>query len=205
VDEYYENQWFRRLGYRFFRNPLVMFGLGPIFSFVVMNRLPFPKYGRREFNSVLLTDLAILVMIVSISLFIGLKGFLLIQLPIVMIGGGLGIWLFYVQHQFEDPYWERSENWDYVASALLGASYLRLPKVLNWFTGNIGFHHIHHLSPRIPNYNLAKAHQNIPLIKKWTRSFSLGEGLHFTRLKLWDEMIKKMIGFQRKQVPDKRL
>ena len=121
----------------------------------------------------------------------------MIQIPIMLMGGAAGIWLFYIQHQFEDPYWERTEHWDYVASALLGASYLRLPKVLNWFSGSIGFHHIHHLSPRIPNYNLAGAHENNPLIQKWARVVSLREGLLFTRLKLWDEPVHKMVGFSK--------
>ncbi len=195
VDEYYESRWFGRLGYRLFRNPLVMFGLGPAFTFLLMNRLPFPHYGKKEARSVLLTDLAILALGTAISLVIGVKGYLMIQIPIMLIGGTAGIWLFYVQHQFEDPYWERSENWNYVASALLGASYLKLPRVLQWFSGNIGFHHVHHLSPRIPNYNLESAHENIPVINDWARVVELNESLRMTRLKLWDESIKKMVGF----------
>jgi omega-6 fatty acid desaturase (delta-12 desaturase) len=195
VDEYYESRWFSRLGYRFFRNPLVMFGLGPVFSFLIMNRLPLPNYGKPETRSVILNNLAILALATLVSLVIGFKAYLMIQLPILLLGGAAGIWLFYVQHQFEDPYWERTEKWDYVAAALLGASYLKLPKVLNWFSGSIGFHHIHHLSPRIPNYNLAGAHENNPLIRKWARMVSLRESLRFTRLKLWDEPLHKMVGF----------
>ena len=195
TNEYYESRWFSRLGYRFFRNPLVMFGLGPFFSFLIMNRLALPKYGKREARSVLLANLAILALATSISLVIGIKGYLIIQVPVMMMAGAAGIWLFYVQHQFENPYWERSEKWDYVSSALLGASYLKLPKLLNWISGSIGYHHIHHLSPRIPNYNLAGAHENTPLIQKWTRVISLQDGLRYTRLKLWDEPLHKLVGF----------
>ena len=197
LDEYYENRWFGRLGYRLFRNPLVMFGLGPAFSFFLMNRLPLPHYGKKETSSVIFTDLALLALAGTISLIIGFKAYLMIQAPIMMIGGTMGIWLFYIQHQFENPYWERNESWNYVASALLGSSYLKLPRILNWFSGSIGFHHIHHLSPRIPNYNLSHAHENIPVIQKWANVVTLKQGLLYTRLKLWDEPLHKMIGFSR--------
>ncbi len=195
VDEYYESHLFGRLGYRFFRNPLVMFGLGPIFSFILMNRLPFPFYGKKETTSVILTDLAMLLVGTLISLVIGFKAYLMIQIPIMLVGGTAGIWLFYVQHQFEDPYWERSGNWNYVAAALLGSSFLKLPWLLNWFSGSIGYHHVHHLSPRIPNYRLSKAHDGIPLIQKWTKVVTLKQGLQYTRLKLWDEPVRQMVGF----------
>jgi acyl-lipid omega-6 desaturase (Delta-12 desaturase) len=199
TDEYYQSRWFGRLGYRFFRNPLVMFGLGPFFSFLIMNRLATPKYGQRETRSVVLANLAILGLATTISLVIGVKGYLMIQVPVMMMAGAAGIWLFYVQHQFENPYWEHTEKWDYVASALLGASYLKLPGLLNWISGSIGYHHIHHLSPRIPNYNLARAHENTPLIQKWTRVISLQDGLRYTRLKLWDEPLHRLVGFGESQ------
>lgn len=198
VDEYHSYHLMGRLGYRFFRNPLVMFGLGPIYMFLIEHRLPLPRYGKRETLSVLWTNLGIAAVAIAISLVIGFKAYVMLQLPILLMGGSAGIWMFYVQHQFEDPYWERSENWDYVASALLGASYYQLPKVLQWFTGNIGFHHVHHLSPRIPNYNLEPAHENIPAIKKWARVIRFGQDVRTTRLKLWDETVKRMVGFVQK-------
>jgi omega-6 fatty acid desaturase (delta-12 desaturase) len=145
--------------------------------------------------SVVWSNLALLALAVGLSLLIGWKEYLLIQIPIMMIGGTIGIWLFYVQHQFEDAYWERAENWDYVASALLGASYYKLPKVLQWFSGNIGFHHVHHLSPRIPNYNLEPAHENVEPIHRFARVITIRDSLRTTRLKLFDEPIKRMVGF----------
>ncbi|NPV75010.1 MAG: fatty acid desaturase [Anaerolineae bacterium] len=198
VDEYHENRWFGRLGYRLFRNPLVMFLLGPIYMFLLMHRLPLPRYGKKETASVIWTNLAILALAVLLSLLMGFKAYVMIQLPVIWLGGAAGIWLFYIQHQFEDSYWEREGQWDYVASALLGASYYQLPRLLQWFSGSIGFHHVHHLSPRIPNYNLEPAHENIPVIKKWARVIRLGESLSATRLKLWDEPLKKMVGFIRR-------
>jgi omega-6 fatty acid desaturase (delta-12 desaturase) len=199
VDEYITARWQKRLGYRFFRNPLVMFGLGPVFMFLIMHRLPLPNYGRKQTMNVWLHNLAILGVAAAISLLIGWQNYLLIQIPIMWIGGAFGIWLFYVQHQFEETYWERDEEWNYVASALLGASFYRLPGILQWFSGNIGYHHIHHLSPRIPNYNLDQAHVNSPLIQKWARKIELFEGLKTMRLKMFDEPMRRMVGFRRSQ------
>lgn len=195
VDEYFEQKFFGRVGYRLFRNPLIMFLLGPFYMFFLSHRLPLPHYGRKETMSVVWSNLAILALAVGLSLLIGWKEYLLIQIPIMMIGGTLGIWLFYVQHQFEDAYWERAENWDYVASALLGASYYKLPKVLQWFSGNIGFHHVHHLSPRIPNYNLEPAHENVEPIHRFARVITIRDSLRTTRLKLFDEPLRRMVGF----------
>lgn len=195
LEEYYQNRWAGRWGYRLFRNPLIMFGLGPIYMFVLSHRLPLPRYGKKETASVWWTNLALAVMIVGLGLLMGFKEYVLIQLPVIWLAGMAGIWMFYLQHQFEETYWARDGEWNYVASALLGASFYRLPKVLQWFTGNIGYHHIHHLSPRIPNYNLQPAHENVPLIRKWARVIEFGEGLRMTRLKVWDEGIKQLVGF----------
>jgi acyl-lipid omega-6 desaturase (Delta-12 desaturase) len=197
-DEYLQAKWSKRFGYRFFRNPLVMFGLGPIFMFLIMHRLAVPSYGKKEDRSVLLTNIAILAVAGVISYFIGFYHYLLIQLPLIWMGGGIGIWLFYVQHQFEETYWERDPDWNYVASALLGASFYKLPSVFQWFSGNIGYHHIHHLSPRIPNYLLEKAHNNSPLIQRWARKIEWGAGWKTTRLKAWHELEKKMADFPRR-------
>ena len=195
LEEFYDKAWLGKLGYRFFRNPLVMFLLGPIFMFLIMHRLPLPNYGKRTTRNVIVTDLLILIEAVGISLVIGWQGYLMIQLPVLILGGIGGIWLFYIQHQFEDSYWDRAENWNYVASALLGASYYKLPKILEWFSGSIGYHHIHHLSPRIPNYNLAKCQQSSPLLQKWARVVTIPESIRAVRLKVYDKSMRKMTGF----------
>jgi omega-6 fatty acid desaturase (delta-12 desaturase) len=198
LEEFYESTWLNRLGYRFFRNPLIMFLLGPIFMFLIMHRLPLPRYGKKETASVMWANLAILGIATALSLLIGVKAYLAIQLPVIILAGMGGIWLFYVQHQFENVYWEHSERWNYVASALQGASFLRLPRLLQWFSGNIGFHHIHHLSPRIPNYNLEACHSGSPLIQKWTSVLTVGDAMRATALKVWDETVRKMVGFPAK-------
>jgi len=195
LEEYTEAKWAKRLGYAFFRNPLVMFGLGPVYMFMIMHRFATPRYGKKETMSVVLTNLVMLAIAVAMSLLIGWKAYLMIQIPVMWIGGAIGIWLFYVQHQFEETYWERDEEWNYVASALLGASFYKLPGLLQWFSGNIGYHHIHHLSPRIPNYNLDKAHNASPLIQKWTYRIDFGHGWQTMRLKVWNELRKRMQGF----------
>lgn len=198
LEEYLSAQWPQRLGYSLFRHPLVMFVLGPIFMFVLMHRLPLPRYGKKETMSVLWANLAIVIMATAISLLIGFKAYIMIQLPVIWIAGAFGIWLFYVQHQFEETYWERDPEWNYVASALLGASFYRLPGILQWFSGNIGYHHIHHLSPRIPNYNLDKAHNNSVLIQKWARSIDIRESLQSIKLRVWNEPLHKLVKFPRR-------
>jgi omega-6 fatty acid desaturase (delta-12 desaturase) len=195
LEEWIKTTWSNRLGYSFFRNPLVMFGLGPLYMFLIMHRLTVPRYGKKETMSVIWANLAILAIAVGMSLLIGWKAYLMIQLPVMWLAGAMGIWMFYVQHQFEETYWERDPEWNYVASALLGASFYKLPGIFQWFTGNIGYHHIHHLSPRIPNYYLDKAHENSPLIQKWARRIDFGGSVQATRMKLWDEPIRKMSGF----------
>jgi omega-6 fatty acid desaturase (delta-12 desaturase) len=194
-EEYIETKWFKRLGYKFVRNPLVMFGLGPIFMFFIANRLPLPRFGKKETWSVIWNNLAILAIVVGMSYLIGFKEYLMIQIPVMYLAGAFGIWLFYIQHQFEQNYWERDPEWNYVASALLGASFYKLPGLLQWFSGNIGYHHIHHLNPRIPNYFLDQAHNNSELFQKWARRINFGEGYRAVRLKVWDEIIHRMHGF----------
>ena len=198
-EEYLEAKWVKRLGYRFFRNPLVMFGLGPLYMFLIAHRLPLPLYGKKETMSVVWSNLAILGVGTLVSLLIGFKEFLMILIPVIWIGGGAGIWLFYIQHQYEETYWERDPEWNYVASALLGASFYKLPGVLQWFSGSIGYHHIHHLSPRIPNYNLASAHASSELIQKWARRINFGEGYRAIRLKIWDEPLRRLQGYPSSQ------
>src|SRR3954469_18271241 len=194
VAEYYSRSWHRRLAYRLFRNPLVMFGLGPIWSMVTAPRIV-PRSARRRLqHSVILVALPLAAAIAGLCLWIGWDDYLLVQIPTVMLAGAAGIWLFYVQHQFEDTYWQSSDEWSYAEAALRGSSFLKLPKVLQFFTGNIGLHHVHHLSARVPNYNLQKAHDNLPIFHD-VPVLTLGDGLRTTRLKLWDEDTRRLVTF----------
>ena len=195
VSEFRNSTSFKRAWYRFFRHPFTLLVLGPFFSFIIIQRLPLPHFGKKENLNVLWTNLAILALAAGISLVIGFKAYLMIQIPVMVLAGAAGIWLFYVQHQFAGVYWARKKDWNYVSSALLGASYYNLPGVLQYISGSIGFHQIHHLSPRIPNYKLAAAYRNNPVIQQWTQSIGLGESLQFINLKLWDEDNRQLIGF----------
>lgn len=195
VEEYRQLSWWGKLGYRLFRNPLIMFGLGPIWMFVLQHRLPTKGAGRKETLSVVWANLAILGMATLISFGIGFKNYMLIQLPVIWIAGMAGIWLFYVQHQFESVYWARDGAWNYISSAFLGASYYRLPKVLQWFSGNIGFHHIHHLNPRVPNYHLESAYRSSELFHR-SPTLDISQSLACVRLALYDERAGTMVGFQ---------
>jgi omega-6 fatty acid desaturase (delta-12 desaturase) len=180
--------------YRVFRHPAVMFGIGPIFALIVQPRIV-PRTARpRIKRRVLATDAALLVLVTGLCLLIGWRDYLLIQTPIVMLAGAAGIWLFYVQHQFDDVYWERGEQWSYVDAALHGSAYLKLPKVLQFFSGNIGLHHVHHLSARVPNYNLQRAHDDLPMFHN-VPTLSLADGLKTVRLKLYDEDRRRMVTF----------
>ncbi|MEQ8766820.1 MAG: fatty acid desaturase [Planctomycetota bacterium] len=195
VQEYLEASRWRRFAYRLARNPLVLFGIAPLVLFLVLQRLPRSGASQRERRSVWWMNGAILLMATGMSFLFGLLPYLFIQLTAMFVAGGVGVWLFYLQHQFEDVYWERGTDWDFSAAALQGSSFLRLPKVLQWFSGNIGFHHIHHLSPRIPNYNLEHCHRSEPLFEQ-VKPMTLMESLKALGLKLWDEPSKKLISFR---------
>jgi len=194
AQEYLASSRWKRFGYRLARNPVVLFGIAPLFLFVVLPRFPRRKADRRERNSVIWTDLGILGMAAALIALLGIKEYLLIQISMMGMAGTVGVWLFYVQHQFEGVYWARRDEWDYVTAALQGSSYYRLPKVLQWFTGNIGFHHIHHLSPGIPNYNLEKCHKADPLLRGVAHITLLGSFKSFS-YRLWDEQRQTMVGF----------
>ncbi len=183
-----------RLGYRLFRNPLVMFGIGPIVALLVGPRIVAKSARPRMRQSVLGTNVALAVLIVALCWLVGWRDYLLIQAPTLLLAGSAGIWLFYVQHQFEDAYWESAETWTYADAALRGSSYLKLPRVLQFFSGNIGLHHVHHLSARIPNYNLQRAHDENAIFHE-VPTLSLGDGLRAVRLKLWDEKDRRMVTF----------
>jgi omega-6 fatty acid desaturase (delta-12 desaturase) len=194
VAEYKALSWRGRLGYRLFRNPLVMFGIGPFFALVVQPRIV-PRSARpRIKRSVRATNVALIALVGSLCWEIGWWEYLLVQLPTIMLAGAAGIWLFYVQHQFEDVYWESAEQWSYDDAALRGSSYLRLPRVLQFFSGNIGLHHVHHLSARIPNYNLQRAHDENPIFHG-VPTLSIVDGIRAVRLKLYDEDRGRMVSF----------
>jgi acyl-lipid omega-6 desaturase (Delta-12 desaturase) len=194
VREYLEASRWKRLAYRLARNPLILFVLAPLFLFLIKERFPSPKAPRRERNSVYWTNLALLAWIVGLACLFGLKDLLLLQLGIIAVAGTGGVWLFYVQHQFEGVYWERRGEWDYCTAALKGSSFYKLPKVLQWFSGNIGFHHIHHLSPRIPNYNLEKCHRAEPLFQT-VKPVTLLSSIKSLTFRLWDERRRKLVSF----------
>ena len=185
LEEYVSSPFMKRLGYRLFRNPLVMFGLGPIWSLMIGPRIWSRKMRPRRLHSVILTNIALAVVLGAVWWFAGFEAWLLVQMPVAFLAGVTGVWLFYVQHQFEDVYWEGGDQWSYADAALRGSSYLKLPRVLQFFTGNIGVHHVHHLSVRIPNYNLQRAHDENPIFHD-VPVLTLRDGLRSTRLKVID-------------------
>ena len=184
-DEYVASPWKKRLGYRLFRNPLVMFGIGPLWSLMIGPRLWSGSMRPRQVRSVIVTNLVLAAVVGAICWVIGWQEWLLVQMPTAFLAGTVGVWMFYVQHQFEDVYWERSESWSYADAALRGSSYLKLPQPFQFFTGNIGIHHVHHLSAKVPNYNLQRAHdenpifRDVPVLTAW-------DGAVAVRLKLID-------------------
>jgi omega-6 fatty acid desaturase (delta-12 desaturase) len=185
----------KRLAYRIYRNPFVLFGPGAALLFLFFQRFSSKGAGKRERNSVIFTNLALLLVAGAATWTIGLQTYLLIQLPIIMIGGSLGLWLFYIQHQFEDAYWVRHESWDPMKVALEGSSYFKLPKILQWFSGNIGLHHIHHVRPSIPNYNLQQCYDEIPGFQA-VKAITLRTSFRSLRLGLYDVEKKQMISFR---------
>jgi omega-6 fatty acid desaturase (delta-12 desaturase) len=194
VSEYRARSNRSRLAYRAFRNPLVMFGLGPVIAMIVGPRIATRAQRPRMRHSVLATDVALLSVVGGLCLWIGVGNFFLVWAPAAMIAGSVGIWLFYVQHQFEDAYWQSPTEWSYADAALRGSSYLQLPAVLQFFSGNIGLHHVHHLNARIPNYNLQRAHDDNPVFHN-VPVLSLRDALGTVKLKLWDEEQKKLVSF----------
>ncbi len=194
VAEYYARPWRARLGYRILRSPAVMFGIGPVFAMIVGPRIVARNARPRMRNSVIWTDVALAVVGGGLIWLIGTGDFLLVWAPAALLAGAVGIWLFYVQHQFEDAYWQRSDGWSYADAALRGSSFLKLSKPLRFVTGNIGYHHIHHLSVRIPSYNLPRAHEENPVFQS-VPTLSLLDGLRAVRLKLWDEQRERLVTF----------
>jgi omega-6 fatty acid desaturase (delta-12 desaturase) len=194
VREYLALPRWKQLLYRLYRHPLVLFGIAPTLLFVFAQRLMSPKGGKRERWSVVFTNLALLALFLVLGYFIGYREVLAIQLPTLIIGATLGVWLFYIQHQFEDTYWEHNDDWEFAEAALKGSSYYKLPHLLQWFTGNIGLHHIHHLSSRIPNYALQACHDENPEFQQVSTLTLLGS-LKCVSLRLWDEETQKLVSF----------
>ena len=197
VQEYLARGRWGRLGYRLYRSMLVLLVVGPLYQFVLKHRLPLdaPWSWKREWGSVAWTNAALAAVLLVAWRTIGLGTLLLVHGPVLVVTGALGVWLFYVQHQFEDTYWERHPEWDFHRAGIEGSSYLDLPAVLHWFTGNIGYHHVHHLSSRIPNYSLRRCLEENPELRHVTRLTMTGT-LRCARLKLWDEERHELIGFR---------
>lgn len=195
VAEYIEASAFKRFVYRVYRNPLVMFGFGPIYIFLIDYRFNRRRASVKERLNTYLTNVGIVGAAALLCWLVGWQTFLLIQGTIFMVSGAAGIWLFYVQHQFEDTYYEWDPEWEYVKAAMEGSSYYKLPKVLQWLTGNIGFHHIHHLSPKVPNYNLPQVHKSNPAFQQAT-TIGLRTSLTSLRFRLWNEQTKQFVSFR---------
>jgi acyl-lipid omega-6 desaturase (Delta-12 desaturase) len=194
VAEYKARSRVGRLGYWLFRHPLVMFGIGPIWALIIQPRRASKSMRPRLRHSVWLTNAALLVLVGGIVWLVGWREYLLVQGIPIFLAAAAGVWLFYVQHQFEDAYWESTDQWSYADAALRGSSHLRLPKVLQFFSGNIGVHHVHHLNARIPNYNLQRAHAENPVFHD-VPTLSFADGIRATRLKLWDEERGRLVTF----------
>ncbi|MBM7605040.1 omega-6 fatty acid desaturase (delta-12 desaturase) [Metabacillus crassostreae] len=195
VKEYKEAPLKLRLAYRFYRNPFVMFGLGPIYVFLLKNRFNRKNARKKERNNTYLTNVIIAALVAILCVTLGWQSFLLVQGSIFMISGSVGIWLFYVQHTFEDSYFEVNSEWEYVLAAVEGSSFYKLPKFMQFLTGNIGYHHVHHLSPRVPNYKLEEAHNNTEPLQN-VPTISLATSLKSLRFRLWDEDTKNFVSFR---------
>jgi acyl-lipid omega-6 desaturase (Delta-12 desaturase) len=200
VAEYRDRPWPRRLGYRLFRNPVVMFGLGPIWAMFVQPRLVSRSMRPRIRRGIIVTNLVLVALVGALCALIGWREYLLVQLPTALLAGSVGVFLFYVQHQFEGTHWTNGEHWSFADAALEGSSYLKLPKVLQFFTASIGMHHVHHLSAKIPNYNLQRAHDDNPIFHG-VPTLSLWDGLRAVRLKLWDEDRGELVTFAQARLP----
>jgi acyl-lipid omega-6 desaturase (Delta-12 desaturase) len=196
VAEYSASTLWQKIVYRFYRNPITMFGVGPLYVFLIGNRFTKKGMDRNGRMGVYITNAGLLIFAVSMSLLIGVRAFLLIQFPIIYLSGIFGFWLFYVQHQFDPSYWSRTEDWDYKRVALEGSSFYKLPRILQYFTGNIGFHHIHHLSPLIPNYYLSRCHRENPLFSQ-IKPLKFWDSLRAVTFRLWNEKTSEMISFRK--------
>lgn len=196
VGEYLAASRWQKIVYRFYRHPVTMFLVGAFWVFVIGNRFTKKHMDRKGRLGVYATNAGLVVYATGMSFIFGPMEFLLIQVPVITLAGIFGFFLFYVQHQFNPTYWSRSESWNYRKMALEGSSYLKLPLILRYFSGNIGFHHIHHLSPMIPNYNLARCQRENTLFRE-VRPLTLRQSLGTLSLRLWDEDSGRLISFRK--------
>lgn len=197
VREYLSRPRYKRFLYRLYRHPFVLLVVGPVWQFIIKHRLPLdiPRSWKREWTSVHITNLGLAAGVGIMWWLVGLDRFLMVQLPITLFAGAIGVYLFYVQHQYEDTYWRYREAWNYFASGLEGASHLVMPRLLQWCTANIGLHHIHHVSSRIPNYHLQRAFDENPPLQRVTQ-LTLPRSVRTLWLTLWDEDSRQLIGFR---------
>lgn len=194
VQEYLAAPWYKKVGYRILRNPMILFSISSFLVFTVFHRFWGPQSGKREKNSVVWTNVALLGVLGGLMYLIGWEAVLLVEVPVLLLACSAGVWLFYIQHNFDPTYWERHTNWEFFHAGMDGSSFYKLPKVLQWFTGNIGFHHIHHLSPKIPNYKLEQCHNENPEFQIAPLTFR--DGFKGLFLRLWDEKEKVMVGWE---------
>lgn len=195
VEEYENASKFERFSYRVYRNPITLFGLGPLYLVMIAGRFNRKDARKKERMNTYLINVILVVVYAALIALVGWKAFLLIQGVMMFTAGALGIWLFYIQHTYEDSYFEEESEWDYVKAAIEGSSYYQLPKVLQWATGNIGFHHVHHLAPRVPNYNLEMAHELTPPLHQAT-TITIKDSLASLKYRLYDPVNKKFITFR---------
>lgn len=193
VSEYLEMPWYKRFGYRIIRNPLILFTVGSFIDFVVLQRFHTNTAGKKEILNVIWTNIMLTAIITILCVTLGWQTFLLVEVPVMLFASSAGVWMFYVQHNFDGTYWERHEQWQFFEAGIAGSSFYKLPAILNWFTGNIGYHHIHHLSPRIPNYKLPQAYRENPIFQ--IKPLTFRRSLKSLQYRLWDEQQKMMVGF----------
>ena len=194
VEEYLASPWYKKVGYRIMRSPFILFTVGAVIVFAITHRFWEKSAGKRERSSVIWTNLAIAAVVGWMVIEIGWAAFLMVELPILLFTCGAGVWLFYVQHNFEPSYWERHPEWEFFNAGMDGSSFYKLPKVLQWFTGNIGYHHIHHLSPKIPNYKLEQCHNENPEFQ--VEPLTIRKSLKSLYFRLWDERERMLVGWK---------
>ena len=195
VDEYRSSSPLKKLFYRLYRNPFVMVGLGAPINFIVLQRVPLHANADSR-RSILALDFALVVAFGLSCATFGVVRVLETYLPVIVIASWIGNWLFYVQHQFDRAHWERDQDWDFHVASLSGSSYFKLPPILQWFSGNIGLHHVHHLSSRVPNYRLQACLDAAPELERVTKVITLRESVGCWRLALWDERRRVLVGFR---------